>query len=184
VTWRIANTQNITFTHNLGTGQTVAIDISRDGGTTWTTVNPSFTTTNATTGTFGWVVTGPATSAARARVRWSGNPQVSSASPVSFTIVDRITVTAPNTAVTWTVGSTRSITWNHNLGTGQVVSIDLSRDGGATYSPITTFTTTSATSGTFSWVVTAPATNQARIRVGWSSNPAISDASDVNFTIQ
>ena len=118
VSWRIANTQNITFSHNFGTGQRVAVDVSRDAGATWTSINPAFVTTSSTSGTVPWVVTGPITSTARARVTWSGNPAITSASPVNFTVLDRITVTAPNTAVTWTVGSTRSITWNHNLGTG------------------------------------------------------------------
>ena len=49
---------------------------------------------------------------------------------MNFAIIDRITITAPNTAVTWTIGSTRSITWTHNLGAAAAVDIDVSRDGG------------------------------------------------------
>jgi hypothetical protein len=64
------------------------------------------------------------------------------------------------------------------------VAIDVSRDGGATFSPITTFTTTSDTSGSYSWVVTGPATTQARIRVTWTANAAVTDLSNVNFRIQ
>ena len=67
--------------------------------------------------------------------------------------------------------------------TGQVVTIDISRDGGATYSPITTFTTTSASSGSYAGVVTGPATTQGRIRVT-PTNPAVTDISNVNFRIQ
>ena len=282
VTWAIGSTQSVTFNHNLGVGATVVIDLSRDGGATWGTVNPAFVTTSATTGTYSWVVPSPATTTARIRVGWAGNPAVNDVSAVSFTINGTIsvtapttgarwaigtprsitwnhtlgagqlfdillstdggttfpttiassvaggstsgshtwvvpgpvtttarvrvtwaaraatrgttgnfrmenpvvTVTAPNTNVAWGVGSTRNLTFSHNLGVGQAVNIEVSRDGGATFSPITTFTTTSATSGSFSWVVTGPATTQARIRVTWTTNPGVTDMSNVNFQIQ
>jgi hypothetical protein len=67
---------------------------------------------------------------------------------------------------------------------GQAVAIDVSRDGGATFSPITTLTTLSATSGSYAWVVTGPATTQGRIRVTWTTDPAVGDVSNVNFRIQ
>ena len=73
------------------TGQVVSIDVSRDGGATWATVNPAFTTVNASSGNFAWTVTGPPTASARVRVTWSGNPAVSDLSNVNFTILDRIT---------------------------------------------------------------------------------------------
>jgi hypothetical protein len=118
-------------------------------------------------------------------VSWAANGAVLGQSAVNFIVANpAITVTAPNTAVAWTVGTTQSTTFSHNLGTGQVMNIDVSRDGGATFGPITTFTTTSATAGTVPWVVTGPVTTQARVRVTWSTNPAANDMSNVNFTIQ
>jgi hypothetical protein len=184
VTWNVGTAQAITFNHNLGMGATVVIDLSRDGGATWATINPAFVTTSATTGSYGWTVTGPATTQARVRLTLSGNAAVTSASATSFTIADWITVTAPNTAVTWATGSTQSITWNHSLGTSQTVNIDLSRDGGTTWVSIATnVTNATATTGTHSWLVSAPATTQARVRVSASANTAIADTSDTNFTI-
>ena len=184
VSWRVGNTQNINFSHNLGVGQRVSIDVSRDGGATWSTVNPAFVTTAAASGSFAWTVTGPPTAAARARVTWSGNPAVTSMSAVNFTILERITITAPNTAVSWAVGSTHNINWSHNLGTSQSVNIDLSRDGGASWTTVAANVPNSAaTTGTYSWVVSAPGTTAARIRVSWAANPAVSSVSAVNFTI-
>ena len=58
VTWAIGSTQAITFDHNLGTGATVVIDLSRDGGVTWSNLSPGLVTTSATTGSFGWLVSG------------------------------------------------------------------------------------------------------------------------------
>jgi hypothetical protein len=184
VSWRIGNIQSITFNHNLGTGQQVAVDISRDAGASWTTANPSFVTTSSTAGSVPWTVTGPPTASARARVRWSGNPAVASASAVNFNVIDRISVTAPNTAVTWPTGSTRSISWSHNLGVGATVNIDLSRDGGASWTSVAAGVASGgATTGSYSWVVTGPATTAARIRVTSVADPSIAGTSAVNFTI-
>ena len=97
--------------------------------------------------------------------------------------VPGITMTAPNTAVSWNVGSTQAVSFTHNLGVGQTVNIDISRDGGASWSLITTVTAASATSGGFSWTVTGPATTQALIRATWASSTLVTDTSDVNFTI-
>jgi chitodextrinase len=97
--------------------------------------------------------------------------------------VPGITVTAPNTAVSWNVGSTQAVSFTHNLGVGQTVDIDISRDGGASWSLITTVTTASATSGGFSWTVSGPATTQALIRATWASSTLVTDTSDVNFTV-
>ena len=184
VTWPINTAQAITFNHNLGTGATVVIDLSRDGGASWTNINPGFVTTSATTGSYSWTVSGPATTQARVRLTFAGTSVLTSTSATNFTIADSITVTAPNTAVTWTAGSTQSVTWNHSLGTSQTVNIDVSRDGGTTWTSVAAnVANATATTGTFSWVVSGPATTQARIRVSASANPAISDTSNVNFTI-
>ena len=94
-----------------------------------------------------------------------------------------MTVTAPNTPVSWNVGTSQAITFTHNLGTGQAVNIDISRDGGGSWTPITTVTTASATSGSFSWTVSGPTTTQGRIRATWASSGLVNDSSDVNFTI-
>ncbi len=115
---------------------------------------------------------------------WATNSAVTDISNVNFTVANAfVTVTAPNTNVAWTIGTTNNITFSHNLGTGQAVAIEVSRDGGASYAPITTFTTTSATSGSYPWVVTGPATTTARVRVTWLAGAA-TDISNVNFRIQ
>jgi hypothetical protein len=183
VSWKATAKQNITFTHNIGVGQPVNIDVSRDGGGSWSRIT-TYTTTAATTGTYSWTVTGPATSAARLRIEAAANTTVNDTSDVNFTIVNpTITVTAPNTAVSWQAGVSKSITFSHTMGTGQQVSIELSRDGGATWGAIGSMTTTSATSGTFAWVVTGPTTSNAVVRVSWASDAVVNDSSDLSFTI-
>jgi hypothetical protein len=183
VSWKATAKQNITFTHNLGVGKQVNIDVSRDGGGSWNRIT-TFTTTSATSGSYPWTITGPATPTARIRVEAAENNTVNDVSDVDFTIVNpTITVTAPNTATSWQAGVSKNITFSHTMGTGQPVNIELSRDGGGTWSPIGSMTTTSSTSGTFAWVVTGPTTSAAQVRVKWATDSVVSDTSDVNFTI-
>jgi hypothetical protein len=183
VSWTVGEARSITFNHNLGAGQAVTIDVSRDGGNTWSPIT-SYTTTAATTGTYSWTVTAPTTTQTRIRVTWAADSSVTDLSDVNFAITNLyVTVTSPNSNVKWRVAETRAIKFNHNLGVGQRLNIDVSRDGGGTWSPITVFTTTSATSGTYNWLVTGPATTRALIRVTAVSDPAITDTSNVTFTI-
>jgi len=183
VTWTVATNQNITFTHNLGTGKAVNIDVSRDGGTSWSPIT-TFTTTSATTGTYSWAVAGPPTASARIRITSAANPLATDTSDVNFTIANPVVkVTAPNTAVSWRVGDARSITFTHTLGVGKAVNIDVSRDGGTTWAPIAVFTTTNATSGTYSWAVSGPPTQLALVRVSWTVDSTVTDSSDVVFKI-
>jgi len=118
--------------------------------------------------------------------RLGSGATLADASNASFSIVTgtaAVKVTTPNTAVQWGVGSTQTVKWTHNFGTSSYVRIDLSRDGGATWQAIVpSVKNSSATSGSVNWVVTAPLTTAARIRVSWLNGNA-TDTSDVSFTI-
>lgn len=90
-----------------------------------------------------------------------------------------ITLLAPNGGETWNIGTTRSITWT---ATGLLnVRIELSRDGGSSYTQLTA--KTGAAAGSFNWTVTAPATTTARVRITTVTPTGIEDASTANFTI-
>ena len=90
-----------------------------------------------------------------------------------------ITVTAPNGGETWGLSTAHSITWSSSGITGHV-KIELSRDGGATY---TTLANSTANDGSQPWTATGPLTSQARVRITSASTPAVQDASDANFSI-
>jgi hypothetical protein len=187
VTWVVGATRNVTWNHNLATAS-FRIELSRDGGLTWAVLEPSVLNTTATTGTYAWTVTGPPTTQARIRVTWTANEAVRDVGNVNFTIaMPVVTVTAPNTAVSWGEGTPRTITWTHNLGTGTFVKIELSRDGGASYLPedivCASCPNAAAGSGKYAWTVPAGITTTARVRVTWPVNPVATDESNVNFTI-
>jgi C1A family cysteine protease len=85
------------------------------------------------------------------------------------------TLTSPNGGESWTVGSSRSITWS--TGNGGNVKIELSRNGGASWE--TLFAST-ANDGSQSWTVAGASTAQALVRI---SNDNGSDTSDATFSI-
>ena len=95
-----------------------------------------------------------------------------------------MTVTSPNTLVTWPVGSVHAITWTHNVGTTAQFRIEVSRNSGSTWTLITATAPASDTSGSFNWTVASPRADTCRIRVTWTGNSAVNDASNTNFRIR
>ncbi len=190
VNWLVGTVQQIKWNHNLGIAGSVAIRLDRDGdGTFEELIAAAAPNTANSSGVYNWTVSGPATAGptAKVRVTWLSNSAVRDASNAAFRIsagAGSITVTAPNTAtVNWGVGSTQQVKWNHNLGIGLQVKVELNRSypaGG--WEPLAEVTQTNGTSGTFDWTVTGPATTSARIRVS-TLDDLVLDVSNANFTI-
>lgn len=89
-----------------------------------------------------------------------------------------VAVTSPNGGETWPVYSRRTIGWTPGTGVG-TVNVELSRDGGANWERIA-----SEVPGTsYSWFVTPPTANDARMRVLDAGVPGRTDASDLAFQI-
>jgi hypothetical protein len=177
--WTVGSTVSIAWTTNEPASDTVRVELSRDGGSSYT----SLAGAAPNSGTFSWTVSGATTTSAIVRV--SSNTTTASASSGKFSIVaGKVKVTAPNTSVTWSVGTTHAITWTHDAGATATFKIEVSRNGGGTWSLITAAAPASGpASGSYNWTVTSPHTNSARIRVTWTANTAATDTSDVNFHI-
>lgn len=95
------------------------------------------------------------------------------------TVPDTISGVVPNGASVQ-IGEVQSIFWSNSGGFNRNVTIELSTDGGSTYSPIATDI---VNNGTYAWTVPNTPTAQARIRVreaGFASPSAISSS---NFSI-
>ena len=113
----------------------------------------------------------------------SANGFTASSTSGTFSLVNgSVTVTSPNTSVTWTVGTVHAITWTHNAGAGAQFKIEVSRSG--VWSTITSAATAAgATSGSYNWTVAGPRTSNAKVRVTWNANTAAQDSSNVSFQI-
>jgi hypothetical protein len=96
-------------------------------------------------------------------------------------------ITAPNTAVNWTAGSTQNVTWNvagttTNGINAANVRITLSLDGGHTWPVQLAASVPNNGSASVAVPTTTPATTQARVRVEAVGN-IFFDISDTDFTI-
>jgi hypothetical protein len=174
--WTIGTAQAITWTTNLPPSGTVKVQISRNGGSTYTVLASAA----PNTGSYAWTPTGSATTTAIVKVSANGFTATGVSGTFSL-VAPTVTVTAPNTAVTWTRNTVHAITWNHNVGAGATFKIEVSRSG--VWSVITTAATAGATSGSYNWTVTGPTTTSAKIRVTWNGPVAATDSSDASFRI-
>jgi hypothetical protein len=174
--WPIGSTQRIQWSTTGFTGN-VKILISRNGGSTWTTLSSS----TPNDGMYDWKVVTPVSTTARIRVSSVDDPSVLDISNANFTLGGgTITVTAPNGGETWTIGTVQAILWSSSW-TGGTVKIELSRKGGTGWK---TLASSTPNDRVHNWTVTSPSTSAARIRVSNVGDSAVSDMSDVNFTIQ
>jgi hypothetical protein len=172
--WLTGTMQTIQWSTS-GLTDNVRVELSRNGGATWATIIAN----TANDGAQGWKVTGSITAQARVRVSSLTNAAVADASNTNF-MIGGYTVVTPNGGEVWPIGSRQAIRWASLGGSGNV-RLQLSRDGGATWATIVSST---ADDGQESWIVSGPATSQARMRVLRASQTVVNDSSDANFTLQ
>jgi hypothetical protein len=137
-----------------------------------------------------WLAPGPPSMNALVRVTardMSGN-SASDDSDAPLAIISgtgSVTVVSPNANVRWRIGSVQTIEWTHDLGPNSSFRIELDRynDGGYEELIAAAAPATSATEGSLVWTVTGPASATARVRVAWTGSPAVSDSSDVTFSV-
>ncbi|MDI6803026.1 MAG: S8 family serine peptidase [Bacteroidota bacterium] len=173
--WPVGSTKTLKWAAVNYTGN-VKIEISRNNGTTYTTLIAS--TTND--GEQDWVVTGPNSSFCKIRVSSIENPSIVDFTSTFFSIVTpSLTLTSPNGSEVWNVDSVRNITWNSANLHGKV-RIEITRDNGIAFE--TLFPETD-NDGSEPWIVTGPASNQVKIKITSVEVPSLTDISDASFTI-
>jgi beta-glucosidase len=160
--WGVGTTQRLAWTY-LGDAATFQIEISRNAGATW---SPLAFVNNRPGGsqTFFWTVQGPSTSSARVRVTAFGEPGATDVNDAN------IRITAPAIEILRPVGSVIAgsrvrIFYQHNLGVGAPVAIDISADNGTTWTPLVETLTNGSTTSSTAWTVGLAPTPRARIRV-------------------
>ena len=131
--WAIGTARTISWSSsNLPAGDTVRVELSRDGGASWTTLAAAATAS----GSLPWTATAPATTAALVRVTANGSvPAVGTSG--AFAIGNpAVAVTSPAAGASWMIGSAQVITWTTNLLPTSTVKVQLSRNGGSTFTTL------------------------------------------------
>jgi len=148
-------------------------------GTTWTNIANNI---NTAIGYYLWTVPNTPSTTCKVRVVDANNSALSDASNNNFTIVTPfITVNSPNGGEVYYTGSGYYVQWTSS-GVNNV-AIELSTDGGTTYSTIVN----STYNNSYYWwsPVAANISTTCKIRVkDIATGATLSDASNANFTIQ
>ncbi len=175
--WLANSTHTITWTSSDFTGN-VAIDLSTDGGATWTTIASSVTNT----GSYNWTLPPTTSTTCRVRVKDAADGVPSDMSDANFEIApetETLRVISPNGGENWIVNSQQEIRW-YASSSIPFVRILYSSDNGTTWNQIIAST---PNDGSFIWTVPAPLTTQALIRIADAMDGVPSDDSDATFSI-
>ncbi len=144
-----------------------------------------FFTSGTSSGSFNWLVTGPATTTARVRVTALNTP-VSDTSDAAFTIaLPFLTLASPPLESNWGYGTQQRITWTTNLSGSDRITVKLSTDGGSTF-PLTLASQVTASSGatTLTLPVLPARTDRAVLLVESATDPSVRSVSSYPFTIE
>jgi hypothetical protein len=155
--WGAGTTRHILW-ENLGCGgDAYWIEYSSDGGATWSDVH----TAPGSGGDYAWTVPLDTTTQGRIRVYVGFQFDVSDA---TFTIHDKPTPydLHPSGGETWVAGSQRRIAWSNSGGPVSSRTIEVSLDGGGSWSTIASDT---STDDEFVWEVPSTSTTQGLVRV-------------------
>ncbi|MDK9700525.1 MAG: hypothetical protein OEM52_10315 [bacterium] len=157
----------------------VKVELNREYPSgTWETL---FTNT-ANDGSELWIPTAPATTAARVRISSLNNRLITDVSDNNFTISSpAIHITQPNGGDIAINGETSQVLWTTNLSGTVTIKANWSYPSGAW---TTLSSTTSAASGSFSWIAPVIDTQTARFAIISNLFPTISDTSDANFRVE
>ncbi|MFZ5519528.1 MAG: FG-GAP-like repeat-containing protein [Candidatus Zhuqueibacterota bacterium] len=172
--WEVGTSQSITWTSESTSG-TVHIEYSTDSGSNWADVTASTTDD----GSFDWTI--PNAPSANCLVKVSdtdGTPTDQSDAVFTISQTPFITVTAPNGAEDWEVGSSHAITWTSNKTSGNV-HIEYSTDNGANWADVTASTTDD---GSFDWTIPNAPSATCLVKVS-DTDGTPADQSDAVFTI-
>lgn len=94
-----------------------------------------------------------------------------------------ITVVQPNTNEFWAIGSTRTIQWTYLGGNSATVRIELLKNGVLNRTIATAANIGSGGVGSYNWTVPTGQTTGNDFKIRLTTSNALTDSSDVNFTI-
>jgi hypothetical protein len=156
--------------------QTVRIEFSIDGGSSWTMLVDGI---DASAGGYDWTPVGIDSNKCLVRVTSTAYSSKQGSSRSLFTITPQfLKVTSPNGDEKWKEGETRQITW---LSTEIATRIEFSADNGMSWS--TLVASVPAYAFSFSWRVPKISSTNCLVRVIDIGTSGLSDVSDGVFTI-
>jgi hypothetical protein len=168
---------NHTVTWNSSTFyNSVRIEYSPDGGTTWTTI----TSSTSNDGSYSWGIGDITGSNYLVKVSQIDNLALNDVSDAVFTIIPHITVVSPNGGETWTTCSTQNVVLNFDVNCFSTVGIQYSTDNGVTWiGPGFTFVSANGNNRTYSWTVSNTITTPTILIRGYDAfNSTYFDVSD------
>lgn len=151
---------------------------SINNGSTWSQL-----ASGTTSKSYAWTIPNSPSTQCQIKVEDYYNTCIYDINDANFTIsppTPVITVSTPNTALTYYVGKSNNITWTSAYLTSSFVAIDYTYDNGLTWNSISSIT---ENDGTFAWTAPNTVSNQCRIRIREYNNPTVFDESNVNFSI-
>ena len=181
--WGINTRQRLAWIYE-GAAPQFQIDISRDGGNTWSVLD-EVPNKPGPSQNFYWTVTGPATSRTRLRVTAVGEESASDINDADIAVSNAfIRVLRPARGAVARFGARQTIFWQHNLGARVPVAIDFSDNGGRSWTTLVERDETRGSdTSSLSWPVNVKPTASARLRIRALDSSGAAGLSEV-FTVR
>ncbi|MBU1720595.1 MAG: T9SS type A sorting domain-containing protein, partial [Bacteroidetes bacterium] len=175
--WEVGTSKTLSWVAATGVNH-FRVYYSTDNGSTWISINSSVYATS-----LAWTVLDAVSNQCLIKVTEYTNTCIQDVSNAIFSITPPtpvISVTSPNSAVTWYQGNAQTISWTSAYLTSSFVNIEYSVDNGNTWATVIAAT---EDDGSYSWAIPDVVSTQCLVRVSEYGNPTVSDVSNVNFTI-
>jgi len=170
--------------------ETIKIEYSNDGGTSWQVPDDVNAATAPNTGSFEWTVDDDHTPDALIRLTANGWTVINDQSSATFRIVGSVTLTNPTGGERWLTETDQTISWTSSA-TMPEVKLEYSRDSGTSWSPVledegsTSDDGIVSNDGDFTWNVPdeVTATDSCLVRVSDKVDPDTVSTLDTPFRI-
>ncbi|MFC1658696.1 hypothetical protein ACFL1D_04825 [Candidatus Omnitrophota bacterium] len=175
--WPVGSIQEINWDTRGSVGN-VKLEYSSDNGAHWDIIAGPV----PNTGVYQWVIPDTISDECLVRISDVNDQEARNTSDGLFNICGLLKLTAPNGGEIWQCGLPQDITWTK---TGSIVNLRLeySIDGGLTY-PYLIADRQAADAFRFSWITPAVISNQVKVKISDSDDPAVFDTSDKEFRIR
>jgi len=180
-TWAPASAHDITWTTPGTSTANVRIEISTNGGASYSNIVAS----TPNDGSHSWTVPSSPSATCLVRITDTGNAALIDTSDSYFAIAaapppsSQITVVSPNGGEVWQAQTAQQIAWT-TQGTVGPVKIELTINNGASFS---TIAASAPNNGSYAWVVPNSPSPACGIRISQASTGTPTDTSNAVFTI-